>query len=159
MEIRELTGMKNLSAKTEMKATNIGDALLKVIDQDKELSGDQKRELRKVAAEGSARLENMIRDFTADKNNSDRIFEEAFIQLLDKNFTEEDLRAMAVFYRTETGKKSAQFMMRAFDQISKTFSSLFSKQLQEYMNKKLDEEIELLKQKIADIKKSKSEAE
>jgi hypothetical protein len=151
-EIRELTGMKNLAAKTEMTKTNIGNAVLSVLDKDKELTDTQKQELKKFAIEGKDRLEKQIRDFSADKTISSQLFDEAFIQLYDKNFNDRELQEMAAFYRTPTGQKATKFMAGFINQLTKTFSESFGKKVQEFGSSKLEEEIELLKQKIKEMK-------
>jgi hypothetical protein len=157
LEVRDLTGMTNLTAKTGFTSTTVGKALNNVVNSDKDLTGGQKQELQKSITEGTERLENQIREFSEDKAISEQTFEEAFVGLYDKNFTEAELRELVVFYRTPTGKKAAAFMNKFNDQIMKAFSDAFGKKLQDFASSKLEAEVELLKQKIKEMKNKKLE--
>lgn len=156
-ELRQLTGMQNLVVKQEVSTSNIGDSLMPLVEKDKELTDDQRRELKKQAVEGNERIEKLIRDFMADTTISSQLFDEVFFQLYDKNFTETELREMVVFYRTPTGQKSAKFMSGFINQLSKTYGAAFGQKFREFVTSKLQEEVELLKQKIQEVKTAKLE--
>lgn len=155
-EIQDLTGMKDLSVKQEVSETNIGDALMLIMEKDKELTDAQKQELKKFIIEGKERIEKQIRDYTADKALAAQLFEEVFVQLYDKNFTEAELREMVVFYRTPTGQKSAKFTSNFINQIIKAYKQAFTQKMQDFASLIFKEEAERLKQKIQETKKPKS---
>lgn len=157
LEIKELNGMQGWSVKVEMNSTNIGDALMAVLDKEQELTDAQKQELKKIASEGKERLEKQMGDFVLDKTLSSQLFDEVFIQLFDKNFTESELLEMVVFYRTATGQKASKFMRGFVNQLNKSYSEAYSGKLKEFANSKLQEEIKLLEQKIKETKSRKNE--
>lgn len=158
LELRQLTGTKNLSVQQEIKSTDIGDVLMRIIDADKELNSEQKQDLRKIALAAKDRLEREMRNFMADQTISDQLFEAAFVEQFDKGFTEDELREIVVFYRTPAGQKSAKFLLTVIDKASDSFSKALSKKLSEYVNTKLSEEIERLRKEIQRAKTASGDA-
>lgn len=157
-EIQDLTGVKKFSVQTKFSSTNIGDALAPLLEKEKELTDDQKLELKIFFSETKEWLEKQIRDFSADKAISDQVAEEVSFQLFDKNFTESELREMVVFYRTPTGQKAAKFMINYTSQLGKLFGDSYNKKLKEFAESKLNEANELIKQKIKELKNKTPEA-
>lgn len=152
-ELRELLGMKGMSAETKLDSTNVGDTLLDLLEKDKELTGDQKKELKQAALAGKARLEKQLLDFTADKSVTDGMFEDVFFDLYDRNFTLGEIREIVVFYRTEAGQKAARFSWRMLNEFNKEFSDAYGVKVKEFIDKIIEAESERLRHLINEIKK------
>lgn len=154
-EVMELTGTDKLGVKTEVSSIDFEQSLLSLIEQDKDLRDSQKQELRKLAAEAHKRVEQQLRGFNADEANSSQLLQEVGIRLFDKNFTEDELRELVVFYRTTAGGKSAKFMMTFVTDLSNAYGEEYSQKIQVFLTTKANEEIELFKARIKEIKKKK----
>jgi uncharacterized protein len=157
-EMRELTGFAKMTVKQEMGALSISNILPDIIEKEKELTAAQKQELMKLAEEGKERLNKQIRDFGSDPAFLAEIFEQVSIELFDTNFTEAELREIVAFYRTPTGQKTARFLTAFASKASKAAINIFSQKFKEFINAKISEEVELLKQKIKEVKAGKLEA-
>lgn len=138
--------------------SDIGEILKSPIEKDQELTSEQKQEMRRLASEATVRLEKVMRDYTADATLSAQLFEETSLQLFDKTFTESELQEMVVFYRTPTGQKAAKFMTGLTGKLTRAFTEAFTQKFRTFVNSKLQEEMEQLKQKIKEAKNKKPEA-
>ncbi len=154
LEIRELTGVASFSSKQDISKSNLSEALDPIILDDKELSQAQKDALKPVLAESKRRLEKALNDFAADSTIAGPLFEEVFIGLYDEKFTDAELRELVTFYRTPTGRKSALFLYSFIGDLSKAFSKAWSEKFRDFVKSKLDEEVNVLKKKADEAKKT-----
>lgn len=157
-EILEITGVTGFRVELKLSSTDVGSMLTGLVDGDKELTKEQKEELKKSAFEAKDRLEKTLRDYMADTANSDKLYAETSAKVLDSNFTEAELQEMVGFFRTPSGRKAAKFIMGMQDKLSKAYSAAFGEKLREFMTMKLETEMEQLKQKIKEVKNKKLEA-
>jgi hypothetical protein len=151
-EILELTGVSNLRAEQKLNESNIGDSLMPLLENDKELTDKQKQNLRKSFNEAKERINEKVREFSEDKDLTTRLFKEISFRLYDEKFSESELREMVIFYRTPAGQKTAKFSLTFLNDLSESFSKVFSQKFSEFVNLILNEESEVLKKMIQEIK-------
>jgi len=157
-EILEISGVKSFRVKMELSGTDVGKVLVRMVDDDKDLTAEQKSELKKSAVEAKDRLEKNMRDYMADTSISDKLFAEVSTQIFDINFTEAELLEIVTFYRTPAGQKAAKFMTGVVNQLSKNYSDTFGKKFREFITARVNAEVEQLNQKIREVKAQKLEA-
>ena len=157
-ELRDLTGTKNIKVEPEIKPNDLSGVLLRIVDSDKELNDEQKQDLRKTALAANDRLERDLREYLTDGKVTGELFDEIFVTEFDKAFTEEELREIVVFYRTPAGKKTASFLMNIMNQATNSFAKLLTKRMTDFLNLRLKEEVERLKQEIKRAKVASGDA-
>jgi hypothetical protein len=123
-----------------------------LIDNDKDLSEDQKKDLRVYAIECLARFEKSLSEFNEDPINSSNLFDEVSINYFDQNFTENELKELITFMQTPTGKKTGKLFLLYYNSVNKTFNTIFNKRFAEFSQIKGKEEENKLRLKIQEMK-------
>ncbi len=155
-EFRKLTGANNVNSSINFSVEGIQETFSAIVEQDKELTGAQKQDLRKSVAEATARVDKTGRDFFADKPNITKLSEEVIYKIYDRAFTESELKELIAFYQTATGQKAAAFLPSLSSQVQKEFGEVIRLKLQNIIQPRIEIETEQLKQKVTDAKVKKS---
>lgn len=156
-DYRELTGTVGYSASVDSKSVTSSSPLASMVDQDKELTDEQKVGLKKFAAEGEERIAKAVMAFFNDKETIQRLFEDVANKLIDRNLTEDELRDAISFYKTPTGQKSVKLQAAFSTKLSKEFDDAFGQQLKVIIASKLGVEVDELKKRIREARNKKDE--
>jgi len=151
-QFRVLTGANNVNSSINFSSDGVQEILSSIVEQDKEITDAKKQELRKSAAEATARVDKIARDFLADKTQIIGLSEEVIYQIYDTAFTESELKELIAFYGTPTGQKAARFLPGLSSQVQKEFGEVISLKLQNLIQPRIQTEREQLEQKIKEVK-------
>ncbi len=156
LEFRKLTGADKVNLGVNFSIADVQETLLSLVEQDKEITNEQKIELKKSATEAGARLDKEIKAFFTDQSKIAPLSEGIIYQIYDKSFTENELRELIAFYRTSTGQKALVFLPSLSSQVQKAFVAAVVPMLQSFIQPKIQTETEQLKQKLIEAKVKKS---
>ncbi len=156
LEFRKLTGADKVNLGVNFSIADVQETLLSLVEQDKEITNEQKVELKKSATEAGARLDKGIKAFFTDQSKIAPLSEGIIYQIYDKSFTENELRELIAFYRTSTGQKALVFLPSLSSQVQKAFVDAVVPMLQSFIQPKIQTETEQLKQKLIEAKVKKS---
>jgi len=151
-EFRTLTGANNVDGSINLSPDSIRQVFTAIIEQDKEVSEEQRVELRKSADEATARVYKAGQDSVADKAEIIELSEKVIYQIYDRAFTESELKELVAFYRTATGQKASRFLRDLSSQVQKEFGEVIQVKLNNVLQPAIQIEIEKLKQKIKEAK-------
>jgi hypothetical protein len=154
-EFRELTGANSVDGSINFPPDSIRQVFTSIIEQDTELSENQRVELRKSADEATARIYKMAQDAVADKAQIMDLSEQVIVQIYDKAFTESELNELITFYRTPIGKKAIGFLRGLSSQVQKEFGEVIQVRLNNVLQPAIKIEVEKLKQRIKEAKAKK----
>lgn len=155
-ELRNATGSQNINLSVNFTSADIEDTFLARIENDKDLTEAQKKDLQKSVAQAKERMDKQIQDFFADKVAIQQLSEETAISVYDKNFTEPELRELIIFYKTPIGKKSLVFFLSEKNNLADAFSEAFREKLQNFTQPMVEREQDLLEKQIKEIKSKKT---
>jgi len=155
MKFRKLTGADRVNLGINVSFEEVKNELIGSVDNDKELSDAQKKELRNAAVEAYNRLDGQLRDFLNDRPRITPISEAAVFQVYNEAFTEAELTELIAFYSTTTGQKALKFLPALSTQVQQVFQSMLLPRVQEFIAPKIKAEGEQLKQKINEAKTKK----
>jgi hypothetical protein len=122
--------------------------LSSLVENDKNLTPAQKREMRLSMAETAERINKRNREFFTQRFNIGQMVEEISYPIYDKNLTEGELRDLITFYRTPTGQKMISIAPKMTIEAMTAFSEKLTPKLQEFMKETAETELALLKQKL-----------
>lgn len=151
-EVLQLSAVAGFRVNTQLNSTNFLESLTAMFENDSQLSDAHKSQLRKLAFDSNMRIETHVNNFNDDKKNSLELFSETGIDLLDKAFTEDELKEMVIFYRTPTGQKSAKFMVTFVSKLTAQYKETYNKRFNTFFKAKVVEEVDLFKKKLAELK-------
>lgn len=152
LEFRNLTGAQKVDISVNYSIEGVKGTLAGIVEDDKELTDEQKAELGQSVSEASGRIENLAREFFADEAAIAKISELAIFKVYDENFSDAELREMILFFRTPTGKKAAAFLPNVTSQVEKLVQQDIVAKLKELIEPQYQIETEKLEKKVKETK-------
>lgn len=122
--------------------------LSSLVEQDKNLTPAQKRELQQMTAESAERVGQRIREFLTGRMNVGQMLEEISLPIYDKIFTESELRDIIAFYRTPTRQKMITTAPKMMMEGMMAFNERFMPKFQEFIKESTEAELAQMKQKL-----------
>lgn len=152
-EFRRLTGADRVNLTVNV-STDIRDDLNSLLEEEKEITDEQKQELKKSISDANERVDKAVKDFLTDEKAMTALSEEIIYQIYDKNFTDSELKELITFYQTPVGKKAAAFLPTLSKQVEKAFSDSVVAKLQVLVGPKIQAEITEFKVKLKGLNKN-----
>src|SRR5687768_7722805 len=121
-----------------------------MIDDDKNMTPEQKLELKGTIKATSDRVTKRLEEFFAKELQLDQMIDDVAYRLYDKHFTVAELRELVAFHKTPAGQKSVKIAPEMMMETMKVFTDQVTPKLTQHMKKVLDEEVELMKKKLED---------
>lgn len=101
------------------------------IDRDPMLTVAQKAERKRIMSESLQRRSKRFSDLITEKVNLDQAIDEVFVPLFDKHFTEAELNAMLVYFKSPVGQKSLDLLPQMSMEAAMTLSVRLMPKLKE----------------------------
>ncbi len=163
-EFLEVTGgQKAANEMMEMmmafQEKEIPKSIASLIENDKELTPAQKKEVEQMALASSERIFKRYREFFTEHVNLGKMVEEITLPIYGENFTESELRDLIAFYRTPAGQKMIAVAPKLMMDSMMAFSEKLGPKLQEFMTEATKAEVALLKQNLRNSKGKKPAGE
>lgn len=154
-EYFEITGgrqlMNEILDATYAELDNTMSTLMKTtIEQSSDLSASQKAELQKDMPGAVARLNKKFRDELKKELDFAKVIEEVNYQLLDKYFTESELKDLIAFYQTPTGQKVISVQPKLHKDASAKLNAVLMPAIQRVIRRTTSNEIDEMIEKIKD---------
>lgn len=151
-EFQEVTNVRKnanemIDAMLAFQESQSAQMLSSFVEQDKNLTPAQKQERRQMTAEATERVSKNVREFLVRLNIGQTI-EEIGLPIIDKNYTESELRDIIAFYRTPTGQKTITIAPKMMMEAMMAFSEKFVPKFQEFIKETTEAELAQMKQKL-----------
>jgi hypothetical protein len=151
-EFRKLTGANKVDGSINFSPDSVQQVFTSIIEEDKELTVDQKAGLTKTTAEPTARIYKLAQDAVADKAEIIGLSEKVIYDIYDKSFTESELSELVIFYRTTAGQKALHFLPSLSSEVQKQFGAVIQVRMNKILQPEIQLEIEKLKERIKETK-------
>lgn len=152
-QFRKLTGADKVNLSLNFSVDDVRESLAKIVNDDTELTTEQKRDLQKAVTEAFTPIEKAANAFFADKDEISKLSEKVIYNIYDRSFTEGELRELTTFYRTPTGQKAAAFLPTLSNRFQTEVVAIIVESLQTLIKPVSEAETKKLKQKIEEVKK------
>ena len=114
----------------------------------KALSAESKEDLRKKIFTDSARMSTRLRALISERIDFARLVEDISIDLYDKYFTEAEIKDLAIFYRSPTGKKTIETMPKMFSESMSMTIELIKPKMREIISVVTKEEADRIENEL-----------
>ncbi len=111
------------------------------IEQDANLTAAQKADLQKSMPEMVARISKRLQDGLNQELDFAKVVEEVNYPLLDKFFTEAELKDLITFYKSPTGQKAISLQPQIYTEATTRLNAILIPAMQKVMKKAADDEI------------------
>ncbi|HET6892463.1 MAG TPA: DUF2059 domain-containing protein, partial [Pyrinomonadaceae bacterium] len=146
-ELLEATGQPKTSEDTiaammKQYEVELPKLLAMMIKDDRQLNDAYKEQMLTDMTKDVPRMLKRYSDLITQRMNISQFIEAAIYPLYDKYFTENEIRDMIAFYKTETGKKTVTVMPAVYaESISKSMDYFMPimKQIKEEINKDIEQ--------------------
>ena len=144
-EYFEITGgrdavNKNLDAVFANLNNNLPIIISAQIEQDSNLTATQKADLQKSMPEMAARMSKRFQEELNRELDFAKVVEEINYPLLDKFFTEAELKDLIAFYKSPTGQKAISLQPQIYTEATTRLNAVLIPAMQKVMKKVTDEE-------------------
>ena len=110
------------------------------IEQDSNLTATQKADLQKSMPEMAARMSKRFQEELNRELDFAKVVEEVNYPLLDKFFTEAELKDLIAFYKSPTGQKAISLQPQIYTEATTRLNAVLIPAMQKVMKKVTDEE-------------------
>lgn len=124
--------------------------LAAMIEGDKNMSAEYKAMMKKTIADSSGRSRDRMKKFFTENFDLGAMLEEVAIPIYNKYFTENDLKAINQFYRSEAGKKMTSSSTSMMSEMVIALMAKMTPKLTEFMNKATQQEMDILRKEIVE---------
>jgi hypothetical protein len=145
-EYFEITGGREAVNKNlDAVFANLNNALPMIIaaniEQDANLTATQKADLQKSMPEMVARMSKRLQDGLNQELDFAKVVEEVNYPLLNKFFTEAELKDLITFYKSPTGQKAISLQPQIYTEATTKLNAILIPAMQKMMKKATDDEI------------------
>jgi len=100
----------------------------------------KQEEIKNKFVESQTRFSERFKKLFAERIDLDQVIEQLYYPLYDKYFTENELRDLVIFYKSQTGQKSLRIMPQLFQESMQKTSELLNPRIAEIINEIIQEE-------------------
>lgn len=149
-EFLEVTGAKKQANESSAMMMNLQldetDKMLAVmIDSDKTMSPEYKAAMKNTIKGSNARTRERLTKFFTDNFDMGALLEEVAVPIYHKYLTEDDLKAINGFYRSDAGKKMVTSSPAMMSEMVVALMAKMTPKLTEFMEKAMEQEMEILR--------------
>jgi hypothetical protein len=152
LQFATLMKANQLDVRLDFSVDDVKKRMLSLVNDDKELTEDQKKLLRKAAEDATGRVAEQTKAAFEKSSELQSLGQKVVTDIYDKTFTESELKELIAFFQTPVGQKAAEFFSTSKSQIEKAFKEAFVIKMQTISQPIIDGEWEQLKQKIKAVK-------
>ncbi|MBA2733740.1 MAG: DUF2059 domain-containing protein [Acidobacteria bacterium] len=105
-----------------------------------DLTPQEREEMIREQTEDSARFRKRFQELTREKLNLPQLMEQLMYSIVDKYYTEDDLKSLIVFYKSPVGRKMLETMPQMMTDIILRSNEIIRPKLEEISKQILDEE-------------------
>ena len=118
--------------------------------ENNELSPEDRESIKRMTSEFVDRSISRLEDFLEKEFNAAKIIEEIEIPIIDKFYTEAEIRDLIAFYKTPTGQKTISLTPKMALETMTALSEKMMPKLQEFLKKMTESDLAELKKKVDD---------
>jgi hypothetical protein len=144
-ELLEVTETKKLAeqvASTVMQQmqANYSDLMVQMLSREHELTEEQLKQLQAEATESFARFSKRFRELFFQQVDFGKLTEEISVPLYEKYFTEDELKDLIAFYKTQTGQKTLRVMPQLMGESMQRTGQVLNPIMMKLVNQVMEEE-------------------
>jgi uncharacterized protein len=109
------------------------------------LSAAEREQFQKRMAESTARMWRRLRELLPQRAPFSEVMEQIYFPLYDKHFTESELKDLAAFYKSPTGKKFISVVPQLTQESMAMIGELMMPKIAALVNEVVEEEVKNLK--------------
>lgn len=152
-EFRKLTGADTVNLGIDITLDGAKGDFAAMVEQAEGISAEKKKALQAAVADAGQRLEAELRSFLDDRSKFTEAAEGTIFEMYDKAFSEQELRDIIAFYRTDIGQRSLRFLRNQNNEFQSVFREKVRPIVSDFILPKIKAESDQLEQKIREARK------
>lgn len=148
----EITGVINgyIGLNTQV-ISQMQAAYLRAADANIDSSSFSEQQKKQAGELLKKRFASMVKEYESHIKLTmpyDKVVDEIYIPLYKETYSPTDVQELLVFYQSPLGKKTLEFSRNANERLTKRISSSYEKVIFDFVKKKIDENIPIVKREI-----------
>ena len=153
VQFATLTKANQLDIKVQLSLDEVKKSMSSMIEDDKDLTESQKKDLRKIAQDIFSRLIQQTETTLSESQILSKLGEQVVFDVYDNVFTETELVDLIVFFKTPLGQKAVDFLKTSKARIERDFRARTESKIQEVSRPIIHSSMEEFRGRLKEIKK------